>query len=61
MPETPKTPTTILCDQGHHGTAVRRSALRDGWQNMYQGACAGTVFFISERTEADCTCSCHDA
>lgn len=52
---------TILCKNGNHGSPERRTVAKEGWENMYQGTCAGTLFNISTAEELPCACPCHTA
>lgn len=56
---------TWMCENGYHGSADRRSAVRnDGaisFTGMYQGTCAGTMLHADTRTEEPCACTCHSA
>lgn len=62
---------TMMCEQGYHGSALRRSAFRTDergathlrFTDMYSGNCSGTVFHLNggdDPYETDCACACHD-
>jgi hypothetical protein len=50
---------TGACTEGRHGSAEIRSVAKDGWEAMFIGTCAGTVFSLAHRTETACDCECH--
>lgn len=52
---------TWMCVHGYHGNTERRSVSGVGWENMYEGFCAGTIYGAVTGNESPCTCDCHNA
>lgn len=50
---------TWMCKHGYHGTSERRLVATDGWEKMFDGSCAGTIYDAATGSERHCQCECH--